>query len=294
MKQTFKQFLIETPVGDYKLVGNWDKGSSFTRKRDRTILQHPRAIEILKKKFNNNHHTFNLYFLNSKEGRLHSELGAKDIEWVRENLGNEVADAVEPSYKEEQNVSIVFTNNKGDENRPMTAWMVAHRMAHSLARTDYGGRNQFQSYKESMNTIFWSLSTILEEYGIKEFPHTEDRATKMTSDRFDANKKRTNQLIMKHFFTQVCTFRSARDNMIRDWFEVTNELFAQFITTGKIKFKSPPAKFGTKGAFGSGTGEFYLRGSKEDVVDSLHSLANTLEYYFDELLSDVSGRILIM
>ena len=248
-----KEEITETPIGDYETIGNWDKGASFHSKRDRMIIRHPRAIEITKKKFNNNEHTFNLYFLNSKEAKDHVELGRRGIDWVRQNLGDEVANAVEPNVGEEGHVNVIFTNNRGDQGKPMTAWMMAHRIAHSMARPE-GRGNQFPSYKEAANTIAWHMSSIMEDgYGKQNYPHDDDRLNRTFLPNRDDGKVRVEQLMLKHFFTKVCTFKSARDNNLRDYFEVLNELFAQYVTTGKIKFNKAPQKFGTKGAFGSGT-----------------------------------------
>jgi hypothetical protein len=301
MAQTFREFynqkLLETPIGDYQTIGNWDKRGSFHSKRDRAIIRHPRAIEITKKRFNNNDHVFNMYFVNDKEAGEHMELGRRDIDWVRQNLGDEVAKAVEPNVGQEGHVNIIFTNNRGDEGRPMTAWMMAHRMAHAFGRyaSSHRGR-QFPSYQESANTISWHLSIIMDEYGVKDFPDNEDKMTNSRSryGETGGTSQRNKQMMMKHFFTQVCTFKSARDNNIRDWFEVLHELFAQYVTTGKVKFKPAPKSFGTKQAFGNGTGVFHLRGDASEVDDQLNSLANTLVYYFDEMLDDVGESILIM
>lgn len=296
MKLSFKQFLIEAPIGDYKLLGDWNKGSSFTKKRDRMILSHPKAVEILKKKFNNNHHTFNLFFLNSKAARNYTEVGKVDLDWVEANLGEDVAAAVEPTYQKDDNVNVIFTNNKGSEGRPMTAWIVAHRISHALGRYDFGRgmQKQFPSNKEAQDSIFRSLSEIMREYGNQSFPDTELKNDVNRLGEYSRKKARTNELILKHFFVKVCTFRSARENNVRDWFEILNELFAQYITTGKIKFNEPPEKFGTKGAFGSGTGEFKLIGDKAEVAEMLDTLARTLEHYFDESLTDATSSILVM
>lgn len=291
MKKTFKQYLSESPIGDYQTIGNWDKRGSFHSKRDRTIIRHPRAIEITKRKFNNTDYVFNLYFVNDKEAGNYMELGRRKLDWVRQNLGEEVAKAVEPNVGQEGHVNVIFTNNRGDEGKPMTAWIMAHRIAHAFGR--YGGnlRHQFPSYKEAADTIAWHMSQIMDEYGVKDYPHSEDRLTDRSGRTRDPRQK---QLMMKEFFRHVCTFKSARDNKLRDYFEIRNELFAQFLTTGKIKFNPPPKSFGTKQAFGKGTGVFYLRGEAQDVADHLNSLANTLAYYFDEMMGDVGEDILIM
>lgn len=306
MNKTFKQYLSEAPIGDYKTFGDWDKKASFHSKRDRTIIRHPRAIEITKKKFNNNHHIFNLYFLNHKESRedrgQFAELGRRDLNWVRQNLGDEVANAVEPNVGEEGHVNVIFTNNDGDERKAMTAWMMAHRIAHACARYTNNGRGrsirEFPSYGEAANTIASTTATIMGEYGIQNYPDRDEKLTGLDGSgyRSDSERQKTrhHQQVMLKFFQSVCTFKSARDNNIRDWFEILHELFAQYITTGKIKFNPPPKSFGSKQAFGNGTGTFHLRGNIEDVAGDLNSLANTLIYYFDEMLDDVGDSILIM
>ena len=298
--KTFKDHLAqidETPIGDYQTIGNWDKGASFRSKRDRTIIRHPRAIEITKKKFNNNHHTFNLYFVNKSNIRHAVELRAKDIDWVRKNLGDDVADAVEPQLGVEGNVNVVFTNNYGEQGKPMTAWIMAHRIAHAVGRYGGNGHRQYQSYTSAADTIVQSMSYIMDEYGRSDYPDSDRKMTGIGSwdnSEHARGNRRKNQLIMLRFFQSVCTFKSARDNNIRDWFEVLHELFAQYITTGKIKFNKAPKSFGSQGAFGKGTGVFHIRTSLETVDDTLNTLANTLEYYFDEILDNVADDVLIM
>jgi len=111
MAKTFKQFLIETPIGDYKTIGDFSRNSSFRKKRDRTMIQNPRAIEITKKKFDNNENVFNLYFVNSKEADKFTEVGVVTLDWLKQNLGDEVYNAVAPNIDNDA-INMVFTNNK--------------------------------------------------------------------------------------------------------------------------------------------------------------------------------------
>lgn len=88
-KLSYKQFLIETPIGDYKLFGNWDKNSSFRHSRDRMLIQHPKSIERMKKKFSNSNTDFNLFFVNSPKANRLTEVGEVDLKFVRDkNIRN--------------------------------------------------------------------------------------------------------------------------------------------------------------------------------------------------------------
>jgi hypothetical protein len=121
---------------------------------------------------------------------------------------------------------------------------------------------------------------------------------KSENDYFSFRDKisiRNQQLAMLYFFYEVATFKSARDRNIRDWFEILNELIAQYLTTGKIKFKQAPKFFGGRGRFRNNIA--YRIKSEEDwqeVNDYLSSLARNMEYMIDNILSSMVGKILVM
>ncbi len=291
MAKTFKQFLIETPIGDYKTIGDFSRNSSFRKKRDRTMIQNPRAIEITKKKFDNNENVFNLYFVNSKEADKFTEVGVVTLDWLKQNLGDEVYNAVAPNIDNDA-INVVFINNKGVENMPMTPWIMAHRIAHALGRTGGSRKRQIQTYDTVSDTIFNVTGQIMDYYGYTSMPDSEREHMNRRYGYSNADSKnsRRNELILKHLFTQVCTFRSARKNEIRDWFEVLHELFAQYITTGNIKFKPAPNKVGS-----SHTGVFWLKnGAEEDVNDLLGMLSRDLKYLFDDMLGEAVNKVLVM
>lgn len=278
--------VLEAPIGDYEAIGNFDKNSSFRRERDRKLIKSERYTQVVKKKFNNSYHLFNLYFVNSPKADKHTEVGVVTPEWILNNLGEDVYNKVIDKSGSEA-VNVIFTNNKGAENMPMTAWIMAHRIAHALGRYS-GGKRQVYSYEEANNTIKRYTKDILELYGYGRF-----------SDPNNYNNKRDairhTELMIKHFFTSVCTFRSARKGEIRDWFEVMHELFAQYITTGKIKFNPVPKTVGSKRAFDSGTGQFTIKDEDMDEAnDMLEYLAGELQDLFNGALTEVYGKFLVM
>lgn len=284
MSRSFKQFLIEAPIADYKTVGNFAKGSSFTRPRDRFLITNPSTITRTKSKFANTEHNLNFIFVNNKEARNHTEVGLVKPEWVKANLGDEVYDEV-MKCELEDHVTVIFTNNKGDKGVPMSAWMIGHRLAHATARE--GGRREAHTrYMEASNTLIRMFSDIMDEhYGAR----MDLRGERSLS--YNQPNARDNQLVVKNFFQKVCTFRSAREGMIRDWFEVLNELIPQYLTTGSIKFKEAPIHF-------KGGGRNWYRKSDDETNESiqydLENIARTMEHLIDDIFYSLNGAILVM
>ena len=279
----------EMPLGRFDTTGDFDKGSSFRDKKDRQMISNPRFKDIVAKKFSKSYYTINMFFVNTPQANKHTEVGAVDLDWVKENLGEEVAKKVEPHYQEEGEVNIIFTNNKGDQRVPMTPWIIAHRMGHAFARRDMnwgrGSEHQFRAYKEVIDAIGDTFEIIFHDvYGVKSF---SKRGGHGPDDR-------TSQLLMKALSHHIGSFKSARDKKLRDYFELYNELFAQYMITGDIKFNELPRSFPAH--IGRGD-KRNLRVHDEEAYEEmkdLGSLERTLEYYFDEMLSAAEEYILVM
>ena len=282
MKRTFKQFLIEAPLGDFKRVGNWEKSSSFRDARDRKLISHPKYVENVAKKLGKSPYTWNLVFVNSPAANRHTEVGEVDLAWVESNLGNEVANEVRGALDSDA-INVIYTNNKGAQRINMTPWILLHRFGHAVARKN--AVRTYSVYREASNHLISQLSMIMDNYGAKDFPTSDEQM----SYRMDGgSSSRKDQLMMKHFFQHVATFKSARDGKIRDWFEVLNELIAQYVITGEIKFNPAPRCFGTKT-----TGK-YCAQDIEEVNEHLETLSRDMEYMIDDILNSAVNKIYVM
>lgn len=276
------QILSEMPLKTFEPIGDFSKGSSFRDARDRKMITNPKFKEIVSKKFSNTYYDINMYFVNSAKANRYTEVGAVDLDWVRDNLGDEVADKVEPNYQQDEQVNIIFTNNKGAERVNMTPWIIAHRMGHAFARFDsgLGAKRQFQSYQEIVDSIGTEFDMIFQDvYGIRNY----------SSKGTFGPKRREDQLLMKHLAHNIGTFKSARDKNLRDYFELYNELFAQYVITGEIKFNELPRSFKA--------GKEYVSVRDKEAYEELKDLGRlerTLEYYFEELLGQAEQVILVM
>ena len=116
-------------------------------------------------------------------------------------------------------------------------------------------------------------------YGIKSFS---------AKGKFGPESRR-DQLLMKHLGHALGTFKSARDKKLRDFFEVYNELFAQYVITGEVTLNDLPSSFKA----GRDTIPVRDKEAWEELKDN-GSLERTLEYYFDEILSEAEPYILVM
>lgn len=270
--------LNEAPIGDYETVGNFEKGSSFTDKRDRFLVTNPRTIEHVKKKFANTDYDFDFYFVNTPKARNHTEVGLVDLKWIKNNLEEEVYDKVSANMDNDA-VKIIFTNNKGDQRVPLTAWIIAHRISHVLLRADIQGMSY---HRESFDTFISQTTNIIElaygrDLGIHRF-------------RSLASANRKTQLIYKNFWTSVCTFKSAREKNLRDWFEAFNELFAQYIVSD-IKFNSLPniVKVGNTSVLNS-----KLAIDFEEANSMLEMLEGDMEMLFDGSIGASLNKFFVM
>jgi len=287
----FIKFLKEAPVADVQHVGDFSKSSSFRKEADRRMVSRPKMVERIKKSFSNVDENLYLYFVNTPKANQHTELGEVSLDFVEKNLDEKLYKMVEKDFeKDPDGIFIIYTNNKGSEWKPMTPWMIAHRFGHALARASYRtGRmqQQFPGYEELSDYIKMATQTLLDdgEFSIKY------NDTKRHIYSNNHRQVRNDELTFKGFWTAHATFKSARDGKIRDWFEVINEMIAQYMVTGKVKIKDTPQVFKVRNSkyHPSATGD-----QLKDFADAAGMYGRDIEYYIDNLISSASGRILVM
>jgi len=261
--------ISEAPIQDFKTIGDFSKNSSFRDPRDRKILTHQRTIDIIKKKFENTEVDFNMYFVNSLAAGKHSELGTVSLEWVTENLGEEVASAIN---SDSDAISVIFTNNKGTQRLVMTPWIIAHRIAHTFFR--YKNR-EYNMMREAYGGFVRMLSGVMSEYGIN-FPTSFDAL--MRDDR--ATK------ILMLFMNEVGNFNSARNKKLVNGFESLHEMFAQYLITGEVTFRPLPKVFGNRNM------RFRLKADKDFEYDDIdHSLKMAGEYLAGDFSAVLHGSV---
>lgn len=264
----FKNWLItEMPISKFQLTGQWEpeaKRAYGWSKQDKGILTNPTAVEKIHKKWSNTSQNFDFYFLKSKDAYKFREIGEVTPEWILENLKVDIKPSAD-------SITVIFTQNTGTEKIPMTAWAIAHRMAHALRRE----KNFEQNFYNSVTQDFKDLL----EY-----------AYSVNVLKSNQNNLR-DQSILKSLAHTVGTMRSARQKKLVTFGEFIHELVAQWIITGRIKFNSLPSKLMIGNKFIAKIGSDY---DLEQWNSELEGYADKYESELEFNFSRLKGKIFVM
>lgn len=283
-RRTFIQFLLETPVTDYKTFGNFDKAHSFRHANDRKMVTAEKAVRNIHKKLGRTDYSLNLYFVNDPKVKDFQEYGKVDLDWVQENLPPNVAQHLQSkSGLIDDAINIIYVGNSAGERVPMSPWTLAHRLGHSLEKTERL-RGRHGAYSEADNHLHDQVKMIMSYYGKDNFN---------TRPFVKSGSVRRDELAFKYLFHAIATFKSARDQNIRDYFEVMNELLAQYIITGHIKFNPPPQCI-QGGSRGNAQRFCASEDDMQELSQFVDTLARDMEYYVREILGNAVGNIYVM
>jgi hypothetical protein len=201
MELLFKEWIInEMPINKLELIGKWGHNDPLRRytKIDAGILTSPKGVEKIKQKWSRTEYDFNLYFVRDKNAWKENFEGEVSREYVKTKLNLDL-----PEIKDDS-ITLIYTNNIGQEKQPLTGWVLAHRFSHALFR------NRFyqQHYVKELERLIKELK---EDYGLRFSKEME-------------------------FYYNLGTMKSCRERNLATPLEFQHELFAQFIINGKVDF----------------------------------------------------------
>lgn len=288
----------EAPIDDYALIGNWgdrEKSNSYHDRKDRKLVQSPKMIERTRKAFGQTEHVLNLYFANLPGLRKFMEHGVMTPDELAKNMPKawelikqrQQAEGTDDSGS----INVIFTTNAGVNKVPMTPWIMAHRIGHAINAGGTGANvpNSAYYWKEAEKTTKENVTQVLEEvYNWR--PRTIQTGGYPGLRTLDF----WNDPVIAKFFEAIGTMRSARrDGFGGRPYEFLYELFAQYVTTGDIKFNKIPRQFGLRGKV-----SYQMQDPKEDVeygeMMLNRGLAWMLPDYFDTALGHLEGHYLVM
>lgn len=285
---------VNAALGAYKTIGNWDKSTQgFKKPADRRMITNPVVQARARDKFARTDHPFNFYFINLPGVGKHMETGKVERDWIEQNLPKAAAEIPH----DPEHINVIFVGNQAGEWRPMTPWIMAHRIGHAFMPGGSPRSNSLWGMVEAHDTLVRYTSYIMDQiYGASDRP---DKASRMRGQSYsdaDRNKQRLTQREFSNFWSHVGNFRSAREGNIRDWFEVINELLAQYLTTGDITFNPLPKSMHKKGAFS--TPSIHMGNSNENDLEYgnslLRDLAEEVKDYLDNALGEAIGKYFVM
>ena len=272
-EMALKQF---TPVGDFNKPGPF-KGV------DRRLVPHPTNQLKTAKFFEQTPYDFRLFFSNIPGTGKYSETGSVNSQQLQQMFGDDVAHQIMDDSDDA--ITVVFVGNSGDSKVMMTPWIMAHRIGHAIqAGQRRGDRNE--TWKAAEQHFFQGVNNLLVDfYGRNEI--NQNARTHFNT----SHAKEYNAL-----FNAIGTQRSSRTNKITRPYEFLYELFAQYLGTGKITLNPLPQEKGYgRQAWGRHTKSLNMRHDMKDESEyTTEVLARDMELMFDDVLSSLVGKVLVM
>ena len=210
MKNFEEYFMAEMALTDFKKFGKWDdpKNRHGYDKQSVGILNSDVGVRKIQDTFNKvNLADFNLYFVKQPNAKNYAETGKVDAKFVKDNLNLEVgADIKDPSENDE--ITIIFTNNVAAERTPLTPWTIAHRIGHAFQATER------KKYRNSvLDSHLKYIDNILKD--IFDSCYNYDVLSNNSGRSVLGNR----DYILRDFLENIGAFRSARLKKLPRTFE---------------------------------------------------------------------------
>lgn len=276
--------LAEMPIGKFELLGDWKPGARAYGydKASIGIVTSPVGVEKIKQRWLKVEETFDIYLIRSSKGNKYSEVGEVSPQWVHDNLG------VNIEFDNDQ-VTMIYTNNKGDEKIPMTPWTLAHRFGHACARNSpKGGPDDF--FLRELETALTQIAQVA--YGIGRFKDYSSFSSSYSNGGPDKSR------IFREICQNLGTMKSCRDRNLRNWQEFAFELLAQYMITGRVRLSPNLGQvLATRFAWGQPQGPWKKSMTPEQqtaINEIIENLEISAENYAYETLKKAIGRIYVM
>jgi len=245
----------------------WDK-------RDAKLLSNPVGVEKFRRLWDNTSHDYNIYLVRTKNASKYREIGEVSTSWLETNMPE--ASHIKPDGDA---ITIIFTNNTGAEKTHFSAWTAAHRFGHSLTQS-----RSIHIWKQFTDDLLRQLQELLNHnYGVK-------------SNLAYGNNTRSDFNILHKLATGIGTFRSARQNNLRNFYEFNYEILAQYLMSkNQIQFKTElPKMLATKFAWGKPQGPRLKTNDPVEMESDLSNLAEYCNYMIDIVLGQCINKIFVM
>jgi hypothetical protein len=273
---------FEMALTDFKKIGKWQGANRHGYdKASVGILNSDAGVRKIQDTFNKvNLADFNLYFVKQPNAWTYEQIGQTTPEFIKKAFNLEVGkDIKDPENGE---ISVIFTNNAAAERTPLTPWTIAHRIGHAFLSQKQIGRAS--SIDDHIDNIDKTLRYILDDC----YEYRKTSNLRMTNSQ---------HYILRDFFENIGTFRSARLKKLPRTFEFFYECFAQWLlSNGNLKFNDFPKvlKTSNRKAWGKDTGRDYML-VDEDLADNYKSdLTYAFENAFKDIINSNLDKIFIM
>jgi hypothetical protein len=216
MTMRISDILGEAPIADLAMID--DPNDKGWHKADKALLNSPKAVGKIMNMFERTPFVFNFYMVMTGKG-FQSFGGNHDEKKVLEFLEKAFHKKIDTDGKITIAYSLNGVGNKRD--MPMNAWTMAHRIIHTLQI-----RRDYLEFEET----FWKNLVDITNYAC---PAAEARFVPQGGPIEFARPERT----LVPIASALMTMKSARDDNFQSSLDLAGEVMAQYLFTGKIKFR---------------------------------------------------------
>lgn len=293
-REFHNKLLLEMPINTFEKKGDWSENAPLHMydKPSIKMLNNPKYEEKIKYKWNNLKQDIDIYVVRSKQSKRYREIGEVSPEFVKEKLGLDIP-------IDDTHITMIFTNNVGDEKIPLTPWIMAHRFAHALAPIHDSARGNYsdkafrnRQWTEADDAVDYIIDwTLKNGYGVQLKPGIDSYGNYRELNYASLNQKR---LAMANV---LGTFKSARDNNLRQPFELTNELIAQFIIEGSIRLNTNLPERIPYGRMAWGRPAhnlFKIKDQEALLTDGIERAESVIGGEIESMLMEAVGKIFVM
>ena len=190
---------------------------------------------------------------------------------------------------------VFFLGNAADQWVRASGWMLLHRLGHASRTTHKPEMQVNPAYSHALTLMFENLQDTFGNFGIDFWLDHDDQV----NARVPSYKQHNSRAWAVYGLQKIMTMRSARAGKLRDAYEALYELWAQYLNTGGVTFRTPKT-FDFSGQSRNNKPE--IRNEQELMPGDIQLIDGYLER-FEEAMNDeafppmeesIAGEILIM
>ena len=190
---------------------------------------------------------------------------------------------------------VFFLGNAADQWVRASGWMLLHRLGHASRTTHKPEMQVNPAYSHALTLMFEGLQNVFGNFGVDFWLDHDDQV----NARVPSGKRHNSRDWAVYGLQKIMTMRSARAGKLRDAYEALYELWAQYLNTGGVTFRTPKT-FDFTGQSRNNKPE--IRSEQELMPGDIQLIDGYLEEFervmneeaFPPMEESIAGEILIM
>ena len=190
---------------------------------------------------------------------------------------------------------VFFLGNAAENWVRASGWMLLHRLGHASRTTHKPEMMVNPAYSHALTLMFENLQNVFGNFGVDFWLDHDDQV----NARVPSGKRHNSREWAVYGLQKIMTMRSARAGKLRDAYEALYELWAQYLNTGGVTFRTPKT-FDFTGQSRNNNPE--IRSEQELMPGDIQLIDGYLEEFervmneeaFPPMEESIAGEILIM